>query len=295
MSGTIFHLGEKFVQEQSGERTMALRNEGIISNQLAEGAVIFIQNQKIFFASSMDDRGMVWASVLTGEPGFLKLDEDHHLILDPALLRSSPGDIFWTNVRNGRGVGLLFIELLTRRRFRVNGHIFAEAGRWRIQIDQAYPNCPKYIQRRQLISNHGESPPPARELEGWMKQADTIFVASADTDGDLDVSHRGGDTGFIAYIDEQTLRIPDYIGNSMFNTLGNFHVNPAAGLLVVDFTNGQTLQLSGKAVVHLDEEPGNVITGGTHRFWDFKIEKSVYSQSLFDFSSRFIDFSTFNP
>jgi len=256
MSEAIFHLGEKFVQEQSGERTMALRNEGIISNQLAAGAMIFIQNQKIFFASSMDAQGMLWASVLTG---------------------------------------LLFIELLTRRRFRVNGHIIADAGRWRIQIDQAYPNCPKYIQRRELVSNEGGSRATVHELKVWIEQADTIFVASADRHGNLDVSHRGGETGFIAYIDEQTLRIPDYVGNSMFNTLGNFYVNPAAGILVVDFTNGETLQLSGKAIVHLNEDSGNVVTGGTRRFWDFKIEKTVFSKSLFDFSSRFIDFSTFNP
>ena len=295
MSEAIFHLGEKFVQEQSGERTMALRNEGIISNQLAAGAMIFIQNQKIFFASSMDAQGMLWASVLTGQPGFLELDEDQHLILDPVLLRSSPKDIFWADIRNESGVGLLFIELLTRRRFRVNGHIIADAGRWRIQIDQAYPNCPKYIQRRELVSNEGGSRATVHELKVWIEQADTIFVASADRHGNLDVSHRGGETGFIAYIDEQTLRIPDYVGNSMFNTLGNFYVNPAAGILVVDFTNGETLQLSGKAIVHLNEDSGNVVTGGTRRFWDFKIEKTVFSKSLFDFSSRFIDFSTFNP
>lgn len=295
MPDTIFHSGEEFVQEQSGEREMAMRNERIISNQLAAGALIFLRGQKIFFASSTDAQGGLWASVLSGAPSFLELDESQQLFLDPARLESSPDDIFWENIRNAPGVGLLFIELQTRRRFRVNGHITADAGRWRMVIDQAYPNCPKYIQRRQLLSEHTNAPATVHELRAWIAKADTIFVASADQHGNLDVSHRGGDTGFVEYIGDQTLRIPDYVGNSMFNTLGNFHVNPAAGILVVDFTNGETLQLSGKAIVHLNEGPTDVYTGGTTRFWDFKIEKSVFSTSLFDFSSRFIDFSPYNP
>ena len=37
--------------------------------------------------------------------------------------------------------------------------------------------------------------------------------------------------GFIEVLDDRTLRIPDYSGNSMFNTLGNLRVNARAGML----------------------------------------------------------------
>ncbi|MXV50298.1 hypothetical protein GS399_04885 [Pedobacter sp. HMF7647] len=57
MTGSIFHSGEKFVQELSGEKFIAQRNSGIISDTLNAGEAIFIRSQKFFFASSMDSRG----------------------------------------------------------------------------------------------------------------------------------------------------------------------------------------------------------------------------------------------
>lgn len=76
--------------------------------------------------------------------------------------------------------------------------------------------------------------------------ADTFFIASAYPVADeershgVDVSHRGGNPGFIEVADG-VLRIPDYTGNNYFNTLGNLAVNPRAGLLVVDFATGDLL------------------------------------------------------
>jgi predicted pyridoxine 5'-phosphate oxidase superfamily flavin-nucleotide-binding protein len=294
MTDTIFHSGEEFIQEQSGEKGMAQRNGGIISNQLSSGAINFVLSQKIFFASTQDVQGNLWASVLSGSNGFLKPEKAQQLILNQEVSTSNEDDVFWQNISDTPGIGLLFIDLMSRRRFRINGHIMPEEGHWRMQIRQAYPNCPKYIQRRQLTNEPARSS-SIQDLHSWISTADTIFVASADKEGNLDVSHRGGNSGFVKIVDEQTLRIPDYVGNSMFNTLGNFHVNPAAGILIVDFSNGETLQLSGKALVHLNDSSTEVYTGGTRRFWDFKIEKIVYSRSLPHFSSRFIDFSPFNP
>lgn len=116
-------------------------------------------------------------------------------------------------------------------------------------------------------------------------------MGSADNNGHLDVSHRGGETGFISLINEDTLRIRDYNGNSMFNTLCNFHLNPAAGILIIDYTNGDSLHMTGKSLVHLNEDDRLVHTGGAGRFWDFRIEKTIFGTSLYNFTSRFLDFS----
>ena len=78
--------------------------------------------------------------------------------------------------------------------------------------------------------------------------------------GGVDVSHRGGPVGF-ARLDQvasaargphTTLTIPDYVGNFMFNTLGNILLQPRVGLLFVDFQTGATLHLAGHAEVLLD-------------------------------------------
>ena len=48
------------------------------------------------------------------------------------------------------------------------------------------------------------------------------------------------------------LTVPDFTGNFVFNTLGNLVASPMAGLLFVDFTNGDVLQLTGRATIDDD-------------------------------------------
>jgi hypothetical protein len=87
-----------------------------------------------------------------------------------------------------------------------------------------------------------------------IRRADTFFIASvsaraahthqgADIDAvdGVDVSHRGGQPGFIGVdaagdhaLDEDTLWVPDFQGNFYFNTLGNLVEHPRAGLVFVD-------------------------------------------------------------
>ena len=85
--------------------------------------------------------------------------------------------------------------------------------------------------------------------QDWIQKADTFFVATAHPFRGADASHRGGQPGFVAVVDAQTLIWPDYSGNMMFNTLGNIVSNPKSGLLFLDFDTGRTLQLTGAAEI----------------------------------------------
>ncbi|MBE9463601.1 pyridoxamine 5'-phosphate oxidase family protein [Dyadobacter subterraneus] len=295
MANSVFHSGELYVQQSTGEEYFAMQNGSIIKDVIGGGAVNFVQSQKFFLAASQDREGNIWPSVLSGDPGFVVVTDAHHILLNPDLLRSDSGDIFWENIHQNSSVGLLFIDLLSRRRFRINGQIIQREKFWEIEIEQAFPNCPKYIQRREVEFSGHEANLASHDLTKWIDQADTIFVASSDGGGNLDVSHRGGNPGFVTLAGESILRIPDYQGNSMFNTLGNFHENPHAGLLFIDFSNGETMQLIGKADIHLHDESASTFTGGTNRFWDFQIEKVVFLKSLENFSAHLIDYSHYNP
>ncbi|MCF0069571.1 pyridoxamine 5'-phosphate oxidase family protein [Dyadobacter sp. CY261] len=295
MPDSVFHTGELYVQRNAGEEHFAMQNGSIVRNVIAGGAANFVSEQQFFFAASQDTEGNVWASVLSGAPGFVQLTDMHSLLFDPDLRNSNADDIFWKNIHEDATIGLLFIELTTRRRFRVNGRIYPQGSLWRLEVEQAYPNCPKYIQRRELVHEDVVGPSIGQDLRKWIDQADTFFVASSDSEGNLDASHRGGNPGFVKWVRTDVVRVPDYQGNSMFNTLGNFYENPKAGLLFVDFSNGETLKMSGKVQLHLHEESAADFTGGTDRFWDFKIEKVVFEKSLENFTMRLIDFSRFNP
>jgi predicted pyridoxine 5'-phosphate oxidase superfamily flavin-nucleotide-binding protein len=77
-----------------------------------------------------------------------------------------------------------------------------------------------------------------------------FFVASSGSGG-VDISHRGGPSGFVGIAPDGALHIPDYPGNNYFNTLGNLLENPEAALLFPDFAKGCVLRLSGRARVDL--------------------------------------------
>jgi hypothetical protein len=173
-----------------------------------------------------------------------------------------------------------------------------------LAVQESYPNCPKYIQRRQLSPIDDIPPPPLQRREGTVLEseqqlaiasADTFFVASAHPERGVDVSHRGGNPGFIRILDERTLRIPDYAGNSMFNTLGNFVGHPRAGLVFLDFERHRLLQLTGNAEIlwHLDDPMG--AAGGTHRFWTFTIAGWIETELPQSLGWKFLDYSPFNP
>ncbi|MER7922615.1 MSMEG_1061 family FMN-dependent PPOX-type flavoprotein [Streptomyces sp. NPDC096057] len=76
-----------------------------------------------------------------------------------------------------------------------------------------------------------------------------VLVASADAEGNCDVSPRGGPAGFVAVLDERTLAIPDATGNKRLDTLQNVIATGRAGLLFVIPGRTTTLRVNGRACV----------------------------------------------
>lgn len=277
-----FHDGERRVQERAGEAAVARRNHAMLADTVIGGARPFIARQCMVALASIDAAGRVWSSLVFGQPGFVHTADGSTIEMDiSASARDADGPL-WGNLAAGADLGMLFIELGTRRRYRVNGTIarLDDTG-VELRIREAYPNCPKYIQRRELRQLGAPRLPVTSAsgavLRGTVKQivrrADTVFVASYHPDSGADASHRGGAAGFVNVADEATLRIPDFPGNSMFNTLGNFEIDPRAGLCIPDFDGGQLLQLTGSVTLQWDQDDPAQETGGTARFWEFKVER----------------------
>jgi predicted pyridoxine 5'-phosphate oxidase superfamily flavin-nucleotide-binding protein len=303
MAVTPYHAGEQEMQRKTGEEIPAYRNGRIIGSHIAPGAVQYIEQQPFMVVSSQDGQGRLWSSVLSGENGYVKVLDEKTLRLDKRLMQSNPADGFWENVQMHPYAGMLFIEPASRRRYRLNGRIRLEQNQLFLTVTQAYVNCPKYIQRR--LVTRGETPvyPAAvsratglpQALTSWIQGADTFFVGSSNGAGDLDASHRGGNPGFIEVLDDATLRIPDYEGNSMYNTLGNFLVYPQAGLLFVDFEHHRTLQLTGTASMQWPDGLPDPQSAGSGRSWTFTTAKWVLMENLRNLDWTFVDYSPFNP
>src|SRR5260370_982463 len=122
--------------------------------------------------------------------------------------------------------------------------------------DHLPPGAGEFLERRQMavlgtVDTNGR-------LWASVVTGDPGFIATDKVDRGADVSHKGGNPGFVRVLDEHRIAFPDYNGNSMFNTLGNLTDNPHAGLLFIDFDTGRTLQLTGRA--SLDWSPKRVRT-----------------------------------
>ena len=88
----------------------------------------------------------------------------------------------------------------------------------------------------------------------FIERLDLFFLATADGAGRPTCSYKGGDPGFVRVLDETTLAFPSYDGNGMFLSLGNVLVNPAVGLLFIDFERQRRLRVEGTAELRLDPE-----------------------------------------
>lgn len=298
-----YHAGELLVQKRVGVLEEGRRNSQVISDSIIQGALQFIGQQPLAILGSLDKELNVWASVLVGQPGFMAAVDEQTVEFDLTRSTKNSEDPFWANIEDQAQVGMLLIDLATRRRLRMSGHITLSAKeQLRLDVEAAYPNCPKYIQRRQItISGSKDSGPSrrGRSLEDdqlhLIRSADTFFVASAHPTRGVDASHRGGNSGFVRVLDERKIRIPDYVGNSMFNTLGNFVANPRAGLLFLDFESDRTLQLVGRPEILWELDEPLAETGGTRRYWDFEIDRWLETDLPYRLKWEFLDYSPHNP
>jgi predicted pyridoxine 5'-phosphate oxidase superfamily flavin-nucleotide-binding protein len=271
-----FHAGEIAVQQRAGTRATAERLSGMLAApDLRGGAAGFLADRTFAALSARDGGGRLWIGALTGPPGFLD-------VTGPTTLhvRTATGPPLDT-LPAGQPAGLLAIEFARRRRVRINGTISAAgADGLTLDVDQAYGNCPQYIQQRILepVEGTGTGAPELRRADA-LSAADTALVRRSDTfllgtthpDRGNDASHRGGPPGFVRVEDERTLWWPDYPGNTMFNSLGNLAVDPTAALLFLDFTTGATLHLSGRAEVDWSAAAA-VDDAGTGRGVRFTVE-----------------------
>ena len=305
MSTEPFHDGEIAVQERAGERDLASRHGVAISSRIVPVALSFLSRQRLLALSAVGNDGHLWTSVWCGEPGFVQSADGQRVSLLRSLMATSPDDPVLRCLAIGRDLGILAIEFASRRRLRINGTLGTlSADEIGVLVRESVPNCPKYIQRRQP---HDVSTTPAsrrhsewgrtvdEERRALIERADTAFVGSLHPARGVDASHRGGAPGFIQVLDRTTLRLPDYPGNSMFMTLGNYAIDSRASLAAIDFERGQVVCLSGSARLHFDVESPRHPTGGTGRYWDFVVREWVQFELPRALRWELLDASPFNP
>ncbi|MGW4781123.1 pyridoxamine 5'-phosphate oxidase family protein [Streptomyces filamentosus] len=291
MTGTAYHHGSLAVQERLGLREAAAHIAPSIRPGIRPVAAAFLEAQPMLVLGAAAPDGRVWASLLTGAPGFARATGPHTVSVAGGV---RPGDPLAPALAGEARVGTLALDPRTRRRMRLNGTARPSARGLLIEAEQVFANCPKYLQKRELYGSGPAGPDAPRALRGdalteaqlaAVRAADTFFVATTGPDG-ADASHRGGNPGFVRTENPRELLWRDYPGNAMFLTLGNLETDDRAGLLFLDWENGTTLQLSGRAeTVYRSEE----------RFVRFRVDSVVETPAAGPLRWSAPEYSPANP
>ena len=91
------------------------------------------------------------------------------------------------------------------------------------------------------------------DLAEFIGHQASVFLGTANADGQPYIQHRGGPPGFLKVLDGKTLGFADFSGNRQYITVGNLTENPKAFIFLIDYTNRQRLKLWGNARVVEDD------------------------------------------
>lgn len=85
------------------------------------------------------------------------------------------------------------------------------------------------------------------ELAAFVAAQTSVFLATANADGQPYIQHRGGPPGFLRVLDDRTIGFADFAGNRQYITLGNLADNPKAHLFLIDYASRRRVKIWGEA------------------------------------------------
>lgn len=91
------------------------------------------------------------------------------------------------------------------------------------------------------------------DLAEFIGAQTSVFLATANSQGQPYIQHRGGPPGFLKVLDDRTIGFVDYAGNRQFITQGNLAENPKAQLFLIDYAHRRRIKIWGEARVIEDD------------------------------------------
>jgi hypothetical protein len=193
-------------------------------------------------------------------------------------------------------------------RHRINGYAIAAEDNGKhstaLQVAEYTPNCPKYINRRDIIPASDGTPALNKDAKAearteltaddqkFVQNMDTLWIGSYAPGLGADCNHRGGKPGFIRVVSPSTIEWPEYRGNGMFFTSGNLESNDKAGVTLVDFDTGSMIQMTGRAAV--DWEHDGSYEGASRKIV-FHIASLIRTDNVTSHRWKRLDYSPYNP
>jgi predicted pyridoxine 5'-phosphate oxidase superfamily flavin-nucleotide-binding protein len=203
----LFGETHRAFQDDQGTRGLADRLESLAHRELDPNDRSFIEAASMFFLATVDEKGRPTVSYKGGAPGFVRIVGPSQLIF-PAY---DGNGMFLSlgNISSTAQIGMLFIDFESPRRLRVQGTASVSTDSRdaypgarhvvRVEIDQVFVNCGRYIHRmhRQSLSPHIPDAAGRQPFPQW-KRID--FIADALPENDKrKVAAAGGAVAVDAY------------------------------------------------------------------------------------------------
>ena len=93
-----------------------------------------------------------------------------------------------------------------------------------------------------------------KHCRAFIELSPFLVIGTMGSDGLGDVSPRGDAPGFVLVKDENTIFIPDSLGNNRTDTLSNIIDNKGLGVLFLVPGMNETLRVNGLGTIILDKE-----------------------------------------
>ena len=87
------------------------------------------------------------------------------------------------------------------------------------------------------------------DLARFIAAQTSVFLATANAQGQPYIQHRGGPPGFLHVLDDKTIAFVDFIGNRQYITTGNLAENPKAHFFLIDYAQRRRIKIWGQARV----------------------------------------------
>jgi len=91
-----------------------------------------------------------------------------------------------------------------------------------------------------------------KHSRAFIEMSPFLVMATTDPSGLCDASPKGDAPGFVKVIDDETLLIPDRLGNNRVDTIGNLLECPGVGLIFFVPGLRETLRVNGRARITTD-------------------------------------------
>ncbi|KAF5024292.1 hypothetical protein F66182_3622 [Fusarium sp. NRRL 66182] len=318
-----WHEGELAMQQQL--KVPQQRNPTL--HGLAAHHGVRVSQNALVALGTLDNEGRPWTTIWGGERGFARPVAESVLAFNSTVdTKHDPvfkalwdgiddegvqqGAINKPNGGEGKGMAGLSFDLETRDRVKLAGNMIVGAtvdGGKTVQMAMAVTeglgNCPKYINKKDIVPNTvspelvSDKLPLSQKALDLIAAADMFFLSS--TNGKtMDTNHRGGSPGFIRVMrnedDGFELIYPEYSGNRLYQTLGNFKVNPLVGVVIPDYNTANVLYLTGSASILVGEEASSLIARSNLAV-KISVTSVKFVKSGLPFRGSLGEYSPYNP